>query len=113
MSLTESWWPFIAAESRQCTEALYEKLRREISESDAAKIVISSEAFGNMALLGTFGETHTAMLREMLSGVDIRVVFYMRRQDEWLLSQYNQLVRAPASLEARSFGDFINEAKAA
>ena len=59
----------------------------EIDQGPAASGVISSEAFMNCR------PHQVRSFREVLAGRDVRVVAYVRRQDLWLQSAWNQQAR--------------------
>lgn len=64
-----------------------EALRNAIERADQSRILISSEAFFVM---------HRAKLKRLragLDGIDVRVIAFVRRQDDYLLSLYNQNAR--------------------
>jgi hypothetical protein len=59
----------------------------EIDECDGAVGLISSEAFMNCR------PHQVPLFREVLAGRDVNVVAYVRRQDRWLQSAWNQQAR--------------------
>ncbi|WP_372614018.1 hypothetical protein [Aquicoccus sp.] len=62
-------------------------LRDAIESADRSRVLISSEAFFVM---------HRAKLKRLraaLDGIDVRVLAFVRRQDDYLLSLYNQNAR--------------------
>jgi hypothetical protein len=65
-------------------KTVWQKVRKELSESEARINLISSEGFW-------FSEP--ANMKEQLEGVgDIRIIAYLRRQDRYLQSLYKQAV---------------------
>jgi hypothetical protein len=59
----------------------------EASAADAGQLVLSGEDFAIHRDL--------AWLEAVAARVDVRAVFYLRRQDHWLMSWYNQHVKWP------------------
>jgi hypothetical protein len=64
------------------------ELDREVAESAAGALVLSSEDF---VLRGDI-----AQVRDFLAGFDVRIVVYLRRHDHWWASVYNQAVKMVA-----------------
>ena len=74
-------------------ESIWKRAVREIDASPADRIVISSEAFVKYAA----NDKTKALIREVceyLASYDVRIICYIRRQDDYLESWYNQIVKA-------------------
>ena len=69
------------------TDGLYGALLREIDASAAKDILISSEVF--------FIRSAVPALAGLLKGRDVRIVAFLRRQDEWAELMYAQYVKQP------------------
>lgn len=65
------------------------RLRREIEQSGASRVLFSDEG------LFAVSEAAVGNLREMLDGFirSVRVIVYLRRQDDHLVSRYQQVVK--------------------
>jgi len=64
---------------------VWQKFKHEISLTNCENIVLSSEEFEWVG--------RPNIIREYLSGVEIHVVVYLRRQDDYLESLYGQQIR--------------------
>jgi hypothetical protein len=80
-------------------ERLYAELAEESARSNAGKVVISSENF----MENIPPETVAAQVAK--TGLAARVVVYLRRQDLWLQSLYNEVVRDPSRRYTGSIGN--------
>lgn len=69
---------------------------------DSEKVLISSEYFEGMK------DSLIEKIRELSQNYHVKVIIYLRRQDEMILSRYNQNVKGPVS-EKRHFVEFKNE----
>ena len=63
------------------------ELRKEIEESKCKKFLISSEEFGVVRDIKSTSE----LLRKYLSGLDVRIIVYFRRQDDFLQSLFHAI----------------------
>lgn len=77
------------------------ELQAEISKADARNVLASSEAF--MALR----KRHLQDLRAGLQGYDLRIIAVVRRQDDYLLSQYNQNAKGVGNGFKRALSEFV------
>lgn len=71
-------------------DGLYASLAKESTRSRCGKVVISSECF----MENIPPETVAARMTQL--GSAVRIVVYLRRQDLWLQSLYNEIVRDPS-----------------
>lgn len=80
-------------------DALYAKLAKEIAKARKSKVIISSECF--------MEEIPPQKIKKQFDDVDadIKIVVYVRRQDSWLQSLYNEVVRDPSR---RYTGDIMH-----
>lgn len=60
-----------------------------LKHRDTPNIILSSEAFGGIDIT----EDHVSRIRERLAEFDIRVIAYIRRQDRYLMSTYQEGVK--------------------
>jgi len=75
---------------------------REIIESPAEKSILSSEVFETLIF-------NAGKLREFLPhDLEIKIIVYLRRQDDLLESKYNQRVREPQIRLEKSFTDYFS-----
>jgi len=71
------------------TEGLYSKLFNMVKKSKSEKILISSEFFAVIPV-----KQYEKLLSDMLNiEVQLKVIFYVRRQDQFLMSSYMQRVK--------------------
>ena len=73
-------------------------LRRKIEKSKCERVLVSSEFAARLK--------DVSELRRLLRGVHTRIIVYLRRQDNWLLSAYNQNVKSPATSLEDTFDEF-------
>lgn len=64
---------------------VWEKLKRELENTSYQNIIISSEEFEWIK--------HPQVIREFLPNVEIHLIVYLRRQDDYLESLYGQQIR--------------------
>lgn len=96
-------WPLLTPErqargdilehlSAQQGQSLWEELRREIEDSPCRKVFISTEYLS---------EVEPKIIAQHLHGLDaeVRILVYLRRQDELIESGYNQQVKAGLTSE--------------
>ncbi len=69
------------------SKGMIEDLIREIDQSGFRYVLLSSEDFEN------FKKEHIHLLSQRLSGFDIAIIIYLRRQDQFLQSLWSQLVK--------------------
>jgi len=91
---TSQWFriAFPKLEKVPTAAQLWRQAKREIDTSPASRIVISSEAFVKYAS----NKKKKALIREVkehLAPYDVSIVCYLRRQDDYLESWHNQLVK--------------------
>ena len=70
--------------------AAWDSLSRVLDASACDTLILSSEGFGGM----TMKAPQIRWLQERFSGYDITVINYIRRQDAYLLSAYQQRIKA-------------------
>ncbi|MDQ2092274.1 hypothetical protein [Marimonas arenosa] len=79
-------------------------LWREIAALEQPRLVVSSEFFHGK-VTDPDGPAFFEKLKEMFHDTDIRIVFYLRRQSQWLQSAYAQWVKN--NLQSRTFQKFV------
>jgi hypothetical protein len=74
---------------------LYTQLKQEIDKAKQRNILLSSEAFSLMSTERFVGKEMPKYLREVFSAkkYNVKIIAIVRRQDEYLESQYNQHVK--------------------
>lgn len=72
-------------------DELYEDITNELNSSGFERAIVSTETFFNDAI--------AAELAERLSGHDLHVICYLRRQDHFASAFYMQLVKHPNFME--------------
>ena len=77
----------------------------ELAEDDEANVLVSSEAFSGHVLRGA--DNFPSDLKDYLGDTPVRLLFYIRKQSEYLESQYRQLVKA--GLYGKNIDCFIDE----
>jgi len=90
----EQWFKnsLMKMEEPPTASQIWRKAVKEIEASKASRIVISSEEFVRYAS----NEKTKTLIREVrdhLAPYDVRIICYIRRQDDYLESMYNQLVK--------------------
>lgn len=83
------WW--LDPQKQANVDRTLPELRADIEASAAQTVVLSSEAFTETQLISA---EKVEAVRDTFSDFDIRIVAYIRRQDHYILSQYQQNVRA-------------------
>lgn len=76
----------------------FDNFRRKIEKTTCERVLISSEFAARLQDLSE--------LRRLLKDVPTRIIVYLRRQDDWLLSAYNQNVKSPSTLMDDTFDEF-------
>lgn len=91
------------AKPEKSDEAYWEQLRQEILQGDLQNHIISSEEFS------VHGDPPTVSRIKALIGGDIKVIVicFLRSQDRYLESVYNQAVKGEENRTARKFADYI------
>lgn len=79
-------------------EELFENVLRQFEESGCNTLLLSSEAFHEYIDM--------PRLKSNLNGYDVKIVVYLRRQDNWLLSAYAQRVKQFESRFSGAFNTF-------
>jgi hypothetical protein len=75
----------------------------QLEACPSQRVLISAEAFSRLPL--SPDPAREEMLRRCLSGFDVRVIVYLRRQDHWYEAMHNQEVKANA--EVRALSDYV------
>ncbi len=81
---------WLSPKKAKTKEAAWDSLSRVLAASACDTLILSSEGFGGM----TMKEPQIRWLQERFSGYDITVINYIRRQDDYLLSAYQQRIKA-------------------
>ncbi len=90
----------------QPKEAMLKDLIDEYHASDCNNIIISSE------ILRSFYKNKNAkwFFEEIKAVVnEIKIIVYLRRQDKWLASLYNQNIKDPVTKYSNSFESFVEK----
>jgi len=76
-------------------ENLYEKLKNEIKKTKLNKIILTTEAYSLITTDSFLGEDAPKLLSEILGceNYEFKILTFIRRQDEYLESQYNQHIK--------------------
>lgn len=84
------------------TAEQWRQVREQIKASHCERAVISSEEF---VRFGEDSRSHelASFVREQLLDFDVRIVCYMRRPDNYLISWYNQLVKMGVGIKRLRF----------
>lgn len=114
-SLLDNLPPYIQHATEDSKEKLYHDLLEEIKNSKQQKIIISSEAFSLIATDLFMGERAVKQLSEFLQNalIDVKIIAFVRRQDDYMDSQYNQHIKAHNfyDLYDASVAQFLQEKK--
>jgi len=85
-------------------------IKQQIDSSKLDKVLISEEVFWH--LFANKHELRTAAIKwikNFLSDYDVKLICYLRRQDSWIESWYNQLVKTDVTkLSRMSIGEFVD-----
>ncbi len=84
---TLSW---LLPRNRATLDQAYAALRERIAQSSFDTLVLSSEGFGETAM----GQEKIRWLKRQFPGFDISVIAYVRRQDSYFLSTYQEGIKA-------------------
>ena len=79
-------------------------LWKEIAKLDDSKILVSSEIL-HSRISHSDGIAFYSQVKDILEGFDIKIIFYIRREDQWIQSAYEQWVKTG---ELRS-GETVDE----
>lgn len=83
----------------------------QVKNSNCSKVLISEEVFWH--LLEQYKEkriTAIKWIKERLEQWQVKIICYLRRQDHWVESWYNQLVKTDVShISKLSFDEFIDK----
>lgn len=87
----------------------WEYLERKIDASDQDKILISEEVFWHLfEKRPSERKTVIEWIRQRLANHEVKVVCYLRRQDKWIESWYNQIIKTDVNaLSSLDYKDFI------
>lgn len=95
---------FLSGTSRFSSEDPFEAWRA-IAELKNEKVLISSEVLHNR-ITQDDGVAFFESVKEILNGWTIRVIFYVRREDDWLESVYAQWIKSGTLRTGETFSDF-------
>ena len=87
-----------------------EPLWNEIASTARGHVVISSEAFHNR-IAAKGGEEFFEKIRKIFRGFEVRIIFYIRRQDQWLESVYEQWIKSGNLRSGVSIAEFVQSYK--
>lgn len=80
---------------------------REISRIDTSRVLVSSEIF-HSRISNKDGIEFFEAVKEILASWEIRIVFYIRRQDQWLESAYEQWIKTGELRTGESIDQFAD-----
>lgn len=83
-----SWYPV----SDMSREALYRQLKDEINQTEANKVVISSEDFSLLSM--SADKQSIESLKKLLGGMKVKIVIYLRPQANYIDSFYQEAVKS-------------------
>lgn len=104
--LSHEWGGWLPAEVTNDTD--YREVWRQLAKLSIQRdtnVLVSSEAFLGHLFRGA--DSFPSDLKSYLGGVPVRLLFYIRRQDDYLESQYRQLVKA--RFYGKGIHDFLTE----
>jgi hypothetical protein len=78
---------------------IFASLLEEVDRTKSETVILSSEALAFMR--------RPNLLRQALRGCEVRILVYLRRQDNFLASFYNQLIKS--RLYAATFEEFLRQ----
>jgi len=81
------------------TPAHWQKLHKEASERQTDRVILSGEDFSLIS--------RPQQLAELLERYDTRIIVYLRRQDQYLQSIYNQDVKNYEFMRCERFEEFV------
>jgi len=82
--------PFLSSAKRSVVDRAYDDLFDWVARKRAETVVLSSEAFGGVDM----GPKKAQWLRDAFDGYDVTIIAYIRRQDDHLLSTYQEMIKA-------------------
>lgn len=85
-------------------DSLWYDLQREIELDNSENIILTTEELG---ILDASTKEAQGLLRKHLSGFDVKVIIYIRRQDAFLESVYNQAVKGKELRFEGTFHDYL------
>ncbi|MDQ2092275.1 hypothetical protein [Marimonas arenosa] len=97
-----SWHGVHRTETPADTHAMW----RDIAATDSPRIVITSE-YLHSSIAASNGPAFFKEIARILAPHDVRIVFYLRRQSQWLQSAYAQWVKV--NLLSKPFPDFVRD----
>lgn len=71
-------------------DTLYSELKYEVTNTNAKKIIVSSECFLEQIPLERIEPYFKSL------NVNVKIIVYVRRQDEWAQSVYNEIIKDPS-----------------
>lgn len=94
-SLMDAVPPYVHHTLPVSKDKLYAELKEEIERTKCEKIIISTEAFSLLTTKYFLGEEAPKQVKKLLasSKFNFKIIANVRRQDEYLVSQYNQHVK--------------------
>lgn len=94
-SLLDEIPPYVHHTLELNAKELYDQLKKEILKAKEKNIIISSEAFSLISTEYFLGGNGPIMLRDLLNDdqFEFKIIASVRRQDDYLISQYNQHVK--------------------
>lgn len=94
------WW--LQPHKRNTVDRALPELLIDIEASPAQTVILSSEAFSETRVI-TPQKVHS--IRKQLENFKVRIIAYVRRQDHYLLSQYQQNIKS-GSIAPLNFENF-------
>lgn len=94
-SLLDEIPPYVHHKLKISAKDLYGELKREILKTKQNNIIITAEAFSLISTNYFLGENGPIKIREFLidNSFNFKIIASVRRQDDYLISQYNQHVK--------------------
>lgn len=81
-------------------------LWRQIAKTDAEKVLVTSERF-HSRVKSKKGESLFREVSQILKDFNIRIIFYIRREEDWLESAYEQWIKSGNKRDGESLQAFI------
>jgi hypothetical protein len=102
------WFMFIMSGMGRIKTAhrIWEDVIKEITDTPAEKVLISSEEFTRYAM-NSESEALIFEIKRFLRDFDVKVLCYLRRQDDYLESWYNQMVKMGAKVPEGFSSDLL------
>lgn len=94
-SLLDEVPPYVHHKLDLNREELYGILKKEINKSKEENIIISTEAYSLISTKYFLGDEAPFLLKDLLNEkhFNFKIIASLRRQDEYLISQYNQHIK--------------------